>query len=77
MGDDLRAKRAIGKTLDVIQERTRERDELRAILAPLLDHPYQHIARLGWCCTFCAQLEGRPHADTCAVRRRDILLGRT
>jgi hypothetical protein len=54
-----------------------QRDELRAILAPLLDHPLVYVERLrGWRCQFCAAVEGTPHAGECPVLRRDVLLGR-
>jgi hypothetical protein len=71
--DDLGALRRRDERLRRLEA---ERDELRAILAPLLDHPYLHIARLGWCCTFCAAREGTPHEGHCPVLRRDALLGR-
>jgi hypothetical protein len=53
-------------------------DELRAILAPLLDHPLVYVERLrAWRCQFCAAVEGTPHTGECPVLRRDTLLGRS
>lgn len=61
----------------------RERDELRAILAPLLAVPWSHAwanRREAWRCRFCQCLFDNTHVDDghradCPVLRRAALLG--
>jgi hypothetical protein len=69
----------MARTLDSLYaDATGQRDELRAILAPLLDHPLVYVERLrAWRCQFCAAVEGSPHTGECPVLRRDTLLGRS
>jgi hypothetical protein len=63
----------------------RQRDELRAVLAPLLDDPWRGV---DWipvddrgavdpmrACVFCG--DGIAHLPDCPVLRRDALLGRS
>lgn len=57
-----------------------ERDELRAILAPILDAPQIEIGLdRDLACIFCAAALARrqPHDSDCPVSRKDALLGRT
>jgi hypothetical protein len=58
-----------------------ERDELRAILAPLLDDPLRHVDGVGWACRFCGEATASDrdlvHGPDCPVPRRDALLGRS
>lgn len=52
----------------------KERDELRAILAPLLDEPMRWMgSERDVCCVFC---DTSPHLDDCPVLAKDRLLGR-
>lgn len=69
-----------------IQERLiAQRDELRAVLAPLLDNPWRLEPEdcSFWICTFCRadaaadeRDDPRTHNDSCPVPRKDELLGR-
>lgn len=55
--------------------------DLRAVLAPQLDHPW-HFVGLGWRCAWCGrywttpELETSEHWGGCPTYRRDALLGR-
>lgn len=56
-------------------------DELRAVLAPLLDQPWAYGPQggdAGQCCAWCLRFadEEGPHAPNCPVLRKDALLGR-
>lgn len=62
-----------------VQDRTQERDELRAILAPLLDGPEVEIGAYGGgtiTCVFCDAATVHGHKPGCPVLRKDQLLGR-
>lgn len=63
-------------------EAIRQRDEARAVLAPLLDDPWRNESEgpywaLDWFqeCVWCAS-RAPDHAADCPVLRRDALLGR-
>lgn len=56
----------------------RERDELRAILAPLLGDPCRSAGGDRVCCVFCHKYSwGDGHEPACPVLRPDTLLGGT
>jgi hypothetical protein len=75
-----------GDALSLLNERLMQKweviDELRAILAPLLDDPYDHTHEDEYeClrCVFCGNaryFDQQPHTPTCAVLDKDRLLGR-
>lgn len=50
-----------------------QRDELRAVLAPLLANPFVAHAQ----CYFCGCFETEAHGPACPLWRRDQLLGRS
>lgn len=51
-----------------------ERDELRAILAPLLEKPWERFGGGRYACRFCHT--GSSHTPNCPVLRLGALLGR-
>lgn len=64
----------VGASADLVEARA-QAERLRAILAPLLDDPWDTADDPH--CVFCDVPSVAPHQPECPVNRRDALLGRT
>ena len=67
----------VGRATDTIRRLQAQRDELRAVLAPLLENPLATGDGSSGVCFFCLNtiLTGSGHALACPVLRRSELLG--